>query len=63
MPELYMACGTSDFLIEQNRSFHRFVQSHDIVHTYVEGEGAHDWRFWNQYIEPGLQWTLGDYKL
>lgn len=58
MPALYMACGTSDFLIEQNRSFHKFVQSHDIEHTYVEGEGVHDWRFWNQYIEPGLLWAF-----
>lgn len=63
IPELYMACGTSDFLIEQNRSFHRFVQSHDIEHTYIEDDGVHDWRFWNQYMEPGIQWALGDYKL
>lgn len=58
IPELYMACGTSDFLIEQNRSFHRFVLSHDIKHIYIEDEGIHDWKFWNQYIELGLQWAI-----
>lgn len=26
--------------------------------TYYESEGIHDWKFWNQYLEPAICWGL-----
>ena len=27
---------------------------------YEEGEGAHDWNFWDEYIQHILDWLLKD---
>ena len=56
MPRLYMACGFDDFLYEQNQKFLNFVKSQSIEVTYEEGPGAHEWDFWDTYIEKGLDW-------
>lgn len=55
-PNLYMACGTEDFLIEENRDFHKYLDDLGISHEYVEGSGTHDWKFWNVYFEKALAW-------
>ena len=57
IPQIYMACGTEDFLLKENRSYHEFLTSEDVEHTYVEGPGVHDWNFWNEYIEKAILWT------
>ena len=51
LPEIFMACGTEDFLLEENRAFHRFLENGGVQHTYVEDEGNHDPRFWSKYSE------------
>lgn len=58
IPPIYMACGTEDFLIEHNRAFHKFLIEEGVKVTYEEGPGIHDWKFWNQYLEPAIQWML-----
>lgn len=58
VPSIYMACGTEDFLIAQNRAYHDFLNSLGIEHAYVEGPGVHDWKFWDEYIEKALIWAL-----
>lgn len=58
IPEIYMACGTEDFLLQENRGYHDFLVSQDVEHTYVEGPGVHDWNFWNEYIEKAIKWAL-----
>jgi putative tributyrin esterase len=59
MPPIFMACGTEDFLIEQNRQFHNFLVQEKAEVTYLEKPGIHDWSFWNAYLEPGIRWALG----
>jgi len=49
-PEIYMACGFDDNLLEPNREFHKFLESEGIEHTYVEDEGKHDMEFWSRYV-------------
>lgn len=57
IPKIYMACGTEDFLLNENRSYHNFLNSVGIEHTYLESTGVHDWNFWNEYIEKAIVWT------
>ena len=59
LPEIYMCCGTEDFLLENNRAFHRFLESRSIPHQYHESAGTHDMVFWNEYTEKIIDWMFG----
>ncbi len=54
-PRIFVACGTEDFLIEENRAFNQFFGEELDVH-YEEGPGAHTWDFWDAYIQKVLRW-------
>ena len=58
IPAIFMACGTEDGLLENNRSFRDFLKEKGVEHVYHESAGIHNWDFWNQYLEPALQWML-----
>ena len=49
LPEIFMACGTEDFLLERNREFHKFLEEQGVKHTYEEGPGIHDMKFWQEW--------------
>lgn len=55
---IFMACGKQDFLIEQNRTFREKLSSLGIEVIYEESDGIHDWKFWNEYLEPAIQFLL-----
>ena len=55
---VFMACGTEDFLLENNRSFYEFLKKEGIEVDYHESTGTHDWKFWNEYLEPAVKWML-----
>ena len=50
-PEIFMACGTEDFLLEPNRAFHKFLEEQKVEHVYLESKGIHDMNFWQEYAE------------
>ena len=58
IPEIFMACGTEDFLIENNRAMHRFLESEGILHQYHESKGIHDMVFWQEYITKACDWMF-----
>lgn len=58
IPDIYMACGTEDFLLKENRRFHEFLVNKNIKHEYVEGPGEHNWDFWDEYIKKGIEFCL-----
>lgn len=58
IPEIYMACGTEDFLLENNRRFKRFLDEHQVPVTYHESTGDHNFKFWNPYLESAIQWMI-----
>lgn len=58
IPHIYMACGTEDFLLKENRSYHDFLIKQGVEHTYIEAPGVHDWAFWNEYIEKAMKWAV-----
>lgn len=49
IPEIYMSCGTEDFLLENNRAFHAYLDSIGVEHLYLESAGGHDMTFWSEY--------------
>lgn len=59
-PKLFLACGTEDQLITENRAYHQFLVENDYSHEYVETPGGHDWSYWNQTIEESLNWLYGN---
>ena len=59
IPDIYMFCGTEDFLIENNRQMHRFLEAEGIPHEYHESKGIHDMVFWHEYIAKIVAWMFG----
>ena len=55
-PEIYMACGTEDFLLEKNRRIDQLLADCGVNHTFVTGPGSHEWDFWDTYILKALEW-------
>lgn len=56
IPKMYQACGTEDFLYENNQRYRKFAISNGIDFTYEEGTGGHDWQFWDTYIKKIVEW-------
>lgn len=55
-PDIYLACGSEDFLIKENRAFRDWLVKHNVKHTYVESPGVHNWDFWDEYIYKAIQY-------
>ena len=47
-PRLYIACGTQDFLLADNRAFRDKTRALGFDTTYEEWPGVHDWVFWDR---------------
>lgn len=60
VPPIYLCCGTEDFLIENNRVFHQFLEANAVPHTYRESPGIHDDVFWAQYKPKAIDWLFRD---
>lgn len=60
LPRFFMACGTEDFLLENNRSFHAFLQEQGVPAEYRESSGNHDFVFWNEYLWQAVDWLLDE---
>jgi S-formylglutathione hydrolase FrmB len=58
-PALRVDCGTSDYLIENSRAFHRHLETLAIPHEYAEHPGAHDWAYWDEHVEETIAFVSG----
>jgi len=58
LPRMYLAIGTEDSLLTCNRRFRDFLAQEKADFRYEEGPGAHNWTFWNEYLNRGLSWML-----
>lgn len=56
IPKIYLACGSSDKLLNDTIQFRDFLKQLGIEVTYEEGPGGHEWDFWNLYIKKVLEW-------
>ncbi|HKL60403.1 MAG TPA: alpha/beta hydrolase family protein [Sphaerochaeta sp.] len=54
-PELFMSCGTEDFVYEGNVHFHETF-SETLPITYHEESGDHSWQYWDRNIKRVLFW-------
>lgn len=55
-PDFYVACGLQDVLLEANRSIAAAFKEAGADVVYEDGEGIHDWVFWDEYIQHVLKW-------
>jgi putative tributyrin esterase len=63
IPALRLDCGTDDFLLEENRSFHRLLESMHIPHEYEEFAGGHNWAYWDTHIQQAITFHARNLKL
>ena len=56
-PRFYAACGEHDNLCQTNREFVQLFRNCGFDVTYHEPDiGAHEWPFWNAWIDCALDW-------
>ncbi|KIL42740.1 putative esterase [Jeotgalibacillus alimentarius] len=56
LPRLFQACGTEDFLYEDNIRFKKLAEEHGLDLTYEEEPGDHNWAYWDMKIKRVLEW-------
>ncbi len=59
IPQMYICCGTEDFLLRNNREFHTFLEENGVSHIYMESAGNHDMIFWSEYAAKIIEWMFG----
>ena len=58
-PDVFMACGTEDFLLPVNIEFRDFLEREGIHVDFHIGEGEkHDFAFWNKMMDLALPKAL-----
>ena len=55
-PDLFLACGSEDFLFAANTEFHEFLDRKSYPHTWWVEPGIHNFDFWNRAVTAGLAW-------
>ncbi|MFG3684770.1 alpha/beta hydrolase [Micromonospora sp. NPDC047740] len=56
LPALYVACGTEDFLYEDNIRFVEAARHRGVPVTVEFSPGDHDWAYWDAKIQDVLAW-------
>jgi putative tributyrin esterase len=54
LPALRIDCGTEDFLLNDNREFHKYLEEISLPHEYEEFPGAHDWSYWDKHVQEAI---------
>jgi len=61
-PGIFCCCGTEDGLYNNNIRFRDFMLTEGIdagfTFKWDEGHGIHDWRFWDSWICPGIDFCI-----
>ncbi|MGN1389213.1 MAG: alpha/beta hydrolase [Bulleidia sp.] len=54
-PEVFLSCGKSDFLYEENQKFADYLAHHTGLRvSFRSQEGDHSWKFWNRDLPEVL---------
>ena len=62
-PALYLACGSDDFLVTDNRRFKAELEKLALPFVYEEWSGAHDWSFFSAALARALPFVFTDRAL
>ena len=54
IPAMRIDCGAEDPFLEDNRAFHKQLESLKITHEYEEFTGSHDWAYWDTHIQEAI---------
>ena len=57
--DIWMDVGRFDFLLQQNCSFHTFLENHQYAHGYHEYAGGHNYPSWRDDAWRGLEYLFG----
>jgi S-formylglutathione hydrolase FrmB len=63
VPALRIDCGKGDFLLEQNRAFHKHLESLHISHEYEEFVGVHNWEYWDLHVQDAIAFHVRNLQL
>lgn len=63
LPEIYVLCGTDDFLIESNKKFIEQLKSANLNVESQFKSGGHTWSYWNESIRDAVDWIFKDIEV
>jgi putative tributyrin esterase len=63
IPAMRIDCGTEDFLLQQNRAFHRHLESLRVPHEYQEFPGRHEWAYWDKHVQEAIAFHARNLQL
>ncbi|MDF2440812.1 MAG: putative tributyrin esterase [Abditibacteriota bacterium] len=55
LPQIRIDCGTEDFLINENRELHAYLEHIGVPHEYQEFPGAHTWEYWDEHVQGTIK--------
>lgn len=55
-PRIFIACGEEDFLYPASQYFVQRLEANHLDFTFEHGPGAHNWKFWDEWIQRVLEW-------
>jgi len=56
LPQLYVCCGTEDFLYDENLTFRDACKTRGVSLTADFSPGEHEWGYWDAKIQDVLAW-------
>ena len=61
-PDIYMWCGTEDFLHKPNIRMRNHLRKLGYNLIYEESHGDHQWKYWDAKIQTVLNWLIPEEK-
>ena len=63
IPAFRIDCGREDPLLNQNRDFHKRLESLHVAHEYEEFPGSHEWTYWDKHVQEAIKFHVRNLKL
>jgi len=60
LPKFFIACGTEDFLYQENLDFNAHLTKLGIPFEFRQEPGTHEWGFWDRQILAYLNWLKAE---
>lgn len=62
LPDIFLSCGTGDFLYQAHRLTLEKLSSLGIAYTAEEGPGYHNWDYWDPALKRGIDWLAESWR-